>query len=74
MAVAGLDSPAPFWAADSGFGYVGKVEDDVMLGVDQVVLARIAEMGFDKLTAAKALKKENNNEQRAIEALLSGSI
>ena len=45
-----------------------------MLGVDQVVLARIAEMGFDKLTAAKALKKENNNEQRAIEALLSGSI
>ncbi|TPX31807.1 hypothetical protein SmJEL517_g04946 [Synchytrium microbalum] len=50
------------------------IEDDVMVGVDAAIHARILSMGFDRIQVAKALKKEKNDEQRAIDALLNGTV
>ncbi|TPX53471.1 hypothetical protein SeMB42_g00750 [Synchytrium endobioticum] len=72
-----FDVVARQWArqfAGSTAPPLAKAEDETLLGVDLAVLARIMEMGFDKATVVKALRKENNDEQRALEVVLSGSV
>lgn len=44
------------------------------LGLDQAAIARLLEMGFERKTIVKALKKCDGDENRAIEAIFSADI
>ncbi|KAJ3065135.1 Ubiquitin-conjugating enzyme E2 27 [Podochytrium sp. JEL0797] len=66
---AGFDATARQWTKlHAGGG--GEDPDYIDPSVDRNMLQRLVDMGFEKKDVAKILKKVNNNENQAIEALL----